>query len=87
MAVLTGKSAAQFVVWVDQARRVIKAPSSSVYHAFVHKLDEHTWLLVDNMHMNKCAGGLGSVGWEDVVAICRNVLAGVSVATPLLNAT
>ena len=39
------------------------------------------------MRMNKCAGGLGSVGWEDVVAICRDVLAGVSVATPLPNAT
>ena len=87
MAVLPGESTAQFVVRVDQARRAIKAPSSSVYHTFVHKLDEHTRLLVDNMRMNKRAGGLGSVGWEDVVAICRDALAGVSVATLPPNAT
>ena len=87
MAVLPGESTVQFVVRVDQARRAIKAPSSSVFHAFVHKLDEHTRLLVDNMRMNKRAGGLGSVGWEDVVAICRDALAGVSVMTPPLNAT
>ena len=87
MTVLPGESTAHFVVRVDQARRAIKAPSASVYHAFVRKLDEHTWLLVDNMRMNKRAGGLGSVGWEDVVAICRDALAGVSVATPPANAT
>ena len=87
MTVLPGESTAQFVVRVNQARRAIEVPSSSVYHAFVHKLDEHTPLLVDNMRMNKRAGGLGSVGWEDVVAICRDVLAGVSVVTLLPNAT
>ena len=86
MAVLPGESTAQFVVRVDQARRAIKAPYSSVYHASVHKLDEHMRLLVDNMRINKCARGLGSVGWEDVVAICRDALAGVSVATPPPNA-
>ena len=53
----------------------------------MHKLDAQTQLLVDNMNMDRCAGGLGSVGWEDIVAICRSALAGVSVATPLLNAT
>ena len=53
----------------------------------MHKLDEHTRLLVDNMRMNRRAGGLGSVGWKDVVAICRDALAGVSVTTPLPNAT
>ena len=87
MTVLPGESMAQFVVWVDQARRAIKVLSSSVYHAFVHKLDEHMRLLVDNMRMNKRAGGLGSAGWEDVVAICRDALAGVSVMTPLPNVT
>ena len=87
MAVLPGESTAQFVVWVDQANRAIKAPSASVYHAFMHKLDEHTRLLVDNMYMNKRAGGLGSVGWEDAVAICRDALAGVYVATPPPNTT
>ena len=86
MAVLPGESTAQFVVRIDQARQAIKAPSSSIFHAFLHKLDEHTRLLVDNMRMNKRAGGLGSVGWEDVFAICRDALAGVSVVTPLLNA-
>ena len=39
MAVLPGESTAQYVVRVDQARQAIKAPSSSIYHAFVHKLD------------------------------------------------
>ena len=87
MAVLPGESTAQFAVRVDQARRAIKAPSSSVYNAFMHKLDEHTRLLVDNIRMNKRVGGLGSVGWEDVVAICRDALAGVSVMTPPPNAT
>ena len=76
-----------FVEWADQARRAIRAPSSSIYHAFVHKLDAPTRLLVDNMNMNRRAGGFGSVGWEDIVALCRNALAGVSVATMLLNAT
>ena len=87
MAVLPGESTAQFVVRVDQARPAIKASSSSVFYAFVHKLNEYMRLLVDNMRMNKRAGGLGSVGWEDVVAICRDALAGVSVATLPPNAT
>lgn len=87
MAVVPGESTAQFVVQVDQSRRVIKAPYSSVFYAFVHKLDEHTRLLVDNMRMNKHAGGWGIAGWEDVVAICRDALAGVSVATPPPNVT
>ena len=87
MAVLPGESTAQFVVRVDQARRAIKAPFTSVYHAFVHKLNEHTRLLVDNMRMNKPACGLGSVGWEDVVAICKDALADVSIVTPPPNAT
>ena len=87
MAVLPGESTAQFVVRVDQAKRAIKVPSSSVFYAFVHKLDEYTQLLVDNMHMNKHAGVLGSVGCKDVIAICRDALAGVSVATPPPHAT
>ena len=35
---------------------------------------------MDNVHINKRANGGGPVTWEDVVANCRESLAGVSIA-------
>ena len=35
---------------------------------------------MDNVRVNKRANGGGPVTWEDVVAICRDSLAGVSIA-------
>ena len=35
---------------------------------------------MDNVHINKRANGVGPVTWEDVVAICRDSLVGVSIA-------
>ena len=49
-----------------------------VYHVFVHKMDDSVRLLLDNVRVNKCASGGDSVTWEDMVAICRDLLAGVS---------
>ena len=78
MMVQEGESTAQFVIQVEQARRVVNASSVSLYHAFVHKLDESVQLLLDNVRVNKRANGHGIVNWEDVVAICRDLLAGIS---------
>ena len=56
---LEGESTAHFVIRVEQARRVVQAPSNSVYHTFVHKLDASVRLLLDNVRMNKRASGGG----------------------------
>ena len=41
--------------------------------------------LVENMRMNKRVGGGGNVEWGDVVALCRDVLAGISVSQPSMQ--
>ena len=82
MQPLDGESTARFVIRVDYAKRTIKVPPTNVYHAFVHKLDEPMRMLLDNIHMNKQASGGGTVEWDDVVAVCRDSLAGVSLAQP-----
>ena len=56
---LEGQITANFVIRVEQARRAVWAPATSVYHAFVHKLDASVRLLLDNVHMNKRALGGG----------------------------
>ena len=81
MTAQEGESTTQFVIRVEQARRAVRASATSVYHAFVHKLDDSVRLLLDNIRVNKRANGGGPVTWEDVVAICRDSLAGVSLAT------
>ena len=53
-----------------------------MYHAFIHKLDDQVRALVENVHMNKHAGGGGNVEWKDVVALCRDALAGILVSRP-----
>ena len=53
-----------------------------MYHAFVHKLDEPVRMLLDNIRMNKRASGGGMVEWDDIVAVCRDSLAGVLHAQP-----
>ena len=55
-----------------------------MYHAFIHKLDDQVRALVENVRMNKRASG-GNVYWGDVVALCRDALAGVSAATANTN--
>ena len=50
-----------------------------MYHAFVHKLDDQVRALVENVRMNKRAGGGGDVAWKDVVALCHDALAGILV--------
>ena len=35
---------------------------------------------MDKVRINKRANGVGPVTWEDVVAICRDSLVGVSIA-------
>ena len=82
MQALDGESTARFVIRVDYAKRTIKVPPTNVYHAFVHKLDEPVRMLLDNIRMNKRAIGGGTVEWDDVVAVCRDSLAGVSLAQP-----
>ena len=77
MMVQEGESTTQFVIQVEQARRVVNASSVSLYHAFVHKLDESVQLLLDNVCINKCTNGRSPVNWEDMVAICRDLQAGV----------
>ena len=56
---LEGESLACSVITVEQARRVVQAPATSVYHAFVYKLDASVRLLLDNVRMNKRASGGG----------------------------
>ena len=75
-----GKSTAQFVPRVEQARRAAKASSVYVYHTFFHKLEESMQLLLDNVHVKRRANGHDPVTWEDMVAICRDQLAGVLLA-------
>ena len=53
----------------------------SVNHDFIHKLDDSVHLLLEKIRVSKHANGGGPVTWEDVVAICRDSLAGVSLAT------
>ena len=72
MQALEGESTARFVIRVDQAKRAAGAPATSVYHAFVHKLDEPVRMLLDNIRVNKRANGGGAVEWDDVVAVCRD---------------
>ena len=55
-----------------------------MYHAFIHKLDDQVRALVENVRMNKRASG-GNVDWGDVVALCRDALAGVSAVTTNTN--
>ena len=51
-----------------------------MYHAFVHKLDDKVRALVENVCMNKHAGRGDNVEWKDVVALCRDTLASISVS-------
>ena len=39
-------------------------------------------MLLDNIRMNKRASGGETVEWDDVVAVCRDSLAGVSLVQP-----
>ena len=39
-------------------------------------------MLLDSIRMNKRASGGGTVEWDNVVAVCRDSLAGVSPAQP-----
>ena len=55
-----------------------------MYYAFIHKLDDQVRALVENVRMNKRASR-GNVDWGDVVALCRDALAGVSAATMNMN--
>ena len=55
-----------------------------MYYAFIHKLDDQVRALVENVRMNKRASG-ENVDWGDMVALCRDALAGVSAATMNTN--
>ena len=57
MWMLEGESTAHFVIRVEQARRVVRAPVTNVYHGFVHKLDASVRLLINYVRMNKRASG------------------------------
>ena len=51
---------------------------TTIYHAFVSKLDVNIQALLDNVQVNKRANGGGSLTWADIVAICRDYLLGVA---------
>ena len=51
------------------------------YHAFAHKLDAGTRLLLENVRVNKRTSGNGPVTCTDVVTICRDALSGQSHTT------
>ena len=53
-----------------------------MYYAFVYKLDDQIRALVENISMNKHAGGGGNVECKGVVALCHDALAGISVSRP-----
>ena len=59
---------------------MVCATASATYHAFLHKLEPAVRLLLDSVHINKHANGGGIVTWDDVVVICHDSLAGVSIA-------
>ena len=69
MMVQEGESTARFLIQVKQARRAVNTSLVTVYHTFIHKLDESVQLLLDNLRLNECANGHGPVNWEDMVAI------------------
>ena len=70
------------MIRVDKARCAIKVPAASVYHAFVHKLDEPVGMLLDNIRMKKRASGGETVEWDGIVAACRDSLAGAFLRQP-----
>ena len=72
MMIQEGKSIAWFVIQIEQVIRVVIASLTSMYHTFVHKLDESVQLLLDNLGVNKSANGGSPVIREDMVAICRD---------------
>ena len=51
---------------------------STIYHAFVSKLDISMQSLRDNVRVNKRADCGGSITWADMVAICRDQFSGVA---------
>ena len=61
MQALDREITAKVVTRVDKARHAIKVPAASVYHTFVHKLDEPVRVLLDNIHLHKRVYGGGTV--------------------------
>ena len=64
MTAKAGESTTRFVVWVEQARRVVNALAVSLDYVFVHKLDESVQLLLDNAHVSKRANGRKPMNWH-----------------------
>ena len=73
---------AKFVLQVEQERRCQGLDEVTTYHAFVHKVDDHTKVMLDNLRVTKKATNQGTTTWQDVVEICRDRLSGVALLPP-----
>ena len=78
----SGESMAKFVLRVEQEHRRQGLDEVMIYHAFVHKVDDHTKAILDNLCVMKKAMNQGTTTWQDVVEICRYHLSGVALLPP-----
>ena len=72
------ESMAKFVLRVEQECCRQGLDEVTTYHAFVHKVDNHTKAMLDNLCVTKKATNQGTATWQDLVEICRDRLLGVA---------
>jgi hypothetical protein len=71
---MANESSPAFVLRVEQTRRGLDMDKGSTYHAFVKKcLDLDLRRKLDQVRWAKKASGNARFGWEDVVAVCRDM--------------
>jgi hypothetical protein len=69
-----GEASTAFVLRVETARRRMAVDKASTYHAFVKRdLDSRLRERLDQVRWSKKASGNLKFGWEDVVAVCRDM--------------
>ena len=78
MMQLALENTAPFVICVVQEYMHQGVGISTIYHAFVSRIDVNMQSLLDNIQLNKRANGGGSLIWADMVATCRDQLSGVA---------
>lgn len=66
---------------METERRRRGLDKSATYHAFVRRhLDDDTKRSLDQVRLAKKAAGNNKFGWDDVVTVCRDKMAGISLA-------
>ena len=75
------ESTASFMIYMEQEHIHQGVDVTTIYHAFVIRLDINMQCLLDNVQVNKGANGSGSLTWADVVAVYREQLSGVALVS------